>query len=126
MIYDSHGGLNLKNNKNKGSGLKIISELAPDTSNNSEKISNTINNRTILTTIIYPNPTDGSITIEFVGQIDRNIQISLLNSFGQPVYSNENITVNRIDIDISNLPKGIYVLIGTFGNNSISEKIILK
>jgi hypothetical protein len=29
-------------------------------------------------------------------------------------------------IDISSLPKGVYFLIGTFGENSISEKVVLE
>ena len=42
------------------------------------------------------------------------------------IFSKGNIAENKLDIDISNLPKGIYFLKGTFGNKSISDKIILK
>ena len=75
---------------------------------------------------IYPNPTNGKITIEFVGKIDRNIKIELINSNGQTVFSKDNIIEKKLDINISHLPKGIYYLVGTFNEKAISEKIILK
>ena len=104
------------------SALKIISAINPDSSNENSSIENP----SILYTKIFPNPTDGKITIEFEGKIERNIKIELISSAGQIVFSKDNIIEKTLNIDISQLPKGIYILKGVFGNNTISDKIILK
>lgn len=116
----------LEQNQNSDSTLQIISEVIPDRVSVNDKVSSCIENPSLLYTKIYPNPTEGKITVEFVGKTERNIKIELLNSIGELVFSKDNITSSIIDIDISHLPNGVYVLKGTFGINSVSEKIILK
>lgn len=83
-------------------------------------------NSPVLYTKIFPNPTKDKITIEFAGKVDRNIRIELFNFSGQCVYFKDNITDSKIEIDVSFLRQGVYELKGTFGNNSVSEKIIIK
>lgn len=112
-------------NSSKGE-LEIISKLG-----NNEKISDPtvysdINNPPVLYTKIYPNPTLGQINIEFEGNVDGNIKIELINSSGQKVFEMNNINQDKINIDISHLSAGIYYLSGTFGKNTVSNKIILE
>ncbi|AEA43975.1 hypothetical protein Fluta_1989 [Fluviicola taffensis DSM 16823] len=76
-------------------------------------------------TKIYPNPTQGKINIEFEGRIFGEVEIQLINSMEQIVFTKSGIKEN-FHIDIAHLPKGIYYLVGNFGENSISEKIILE
>lgn len=76
-------------------------------------------------TKIYPNPTQGRINIEFEGSIFGEVEIQLINSMEQIVFTKSGIKEN-FHIDIAHLPKGIYYLVGNFGENSISEKIILE
>lgn len=76
-------------------------------------------------TKIFPNPTQGKINIEFEGQIKGNVEIKMINSMDQTVFIKSGIK-ESFSIDISSLPKGTYFLIGTFGENSVSEKIILE
>ncbi len=130
-IVDCPGPLKLMpvDEKSESNGsLKIISEIEQDSGNIviNEQVSTSIDNPPLLYTKIYPNPTNGKITIEFVGKIDRNIKIELINSNGQTVFSKDNIIEKKLDINISHLPKGIYYLVGTFNEKAISEKIILK
>ncbi|HNR48033.1 MAG TPA: family 16 glycosylhydrolase [Bacteroidia bacterium] len=111
------------------STLHILSEVEQDSlSNSSERreAESVENNPPILYTKIYPNPTDGKISIEFVGYTDKIIAIELINSLGEKVYSKENIKDKKLDIDISPLPKGVYFLKGIFGSDSITDKIILN
>lgn len=112
----------IQNNFSNKGALKIISE---DENNNQEK-SATIENPPVLYTKIYPNPTNGIVKIEFVGKINKNIKIELINSSGQSVFKKDNITDSILEIDIANLPKGIYYLTGYFGKKAVSEKIILN
>jgi beta-glucanase (GH16 family) len=76
-------------------------------------------------TKIYPNPTQGRINIEFDGKIVGDVEIKLINNLDQTVFVKKSIKENFY-IDISELPKGVYFLTGTFGENSISEKIVLE
>jgi hypothetical protein len=79
-----------------------------------------------LYTKVYPNPTDGIIEIEFAGQIDVDMKIEILSTFGVVMFKKNNIKENMLKIDISSYPKGAYYLKGTFGNSTIRDKIILK
>jgi len=110
------------------SALKIISSIEPDSinGNNNKQAYANIENPPLLYIKVFPNPTEGKITIEFDGKIERNIKIEFINSSGQNVFSKDNITEKTLNIDISHLPKGIYFLKGTFGDKSVSDKIILN
>lgn len=104
-----------------------ISSIEPDSINdNNKQTSPNIENPSLLYTKIYPNPTKGEISIEFDGKIVQNMKIEVINSHGQIVFSKNVIEEKSLKIDISHLPKGIYFLKGTFGNKSISDKIILN
>ena len=110
------------------SSLKISS--AADVENKIENIVNPLSANTeshpVLYVKIFPNPSEGKITIDVTGNTERNIKIEMVNTTGQIVFSKENVIEKNLDIDISNLPKGIYFLKGTIGDKSVSEKIILK
>jgi Secretion system C-terminal sorting domain len=56
-------------------------------------------------TSVYPNPNKGAFTIEHPSETE---DISITNAIGQVVYSNKVKDVNRSDVDISNLPSGLY------------------
>ncbi|MEI8201607.1 MAG: T9SS type A sorting domain-containing protein [Bacteroidota bacterium] len=75
---------------------------------------------------IYPNPSDGKITIEFIGKIDCEVKIELIDFTGKVIFLSDCISSKSIDIDISQFSKGVYILKGTFNNNSITDRIILK
>lgn len=81
--------------------------------------------KTLMYTKIFPNPSNGLITIEFSGKLEETIVIELINSNGISVYK-ETVSTEKIDIDVSKLPKGVYSLKGTFGDKSISNTVILN
>ena len=116
----------LSTNQKSDSTLQIISGITPENEEISSNVSPIIDNSTILYIKIYPNPTEGQITIEFVGNLQLNKKIEIINSLGEVVHLEDNISSNSIIIDISSLPKGVYILKGTFGLSSVSEKIVLK
>jgi hypothetical protein len=121
---------NSKNNKLFRQFFKIISDFPSNTINTNSSLlkgKKAIENRPVLYSKIFPNPSNGKITIEFEGKLDnQNIKIELINLAGQIVFLRDNIVEKILDIDISHLPKGIYFLKGTFGEKSVSNKIILE
>lgn len=57
---------------------------------------------------IVPNPSNGHITIET--NIDNFFNIEVLNQFGQLMFFEENL-INNSKVDLSNLNKGVYIII---------------
>lgn len=77
---------------------------------------------------LYPNPSNGLITIE--GNIQANeANIAVYNTFGQVVYSaKEAINDNYMlqNIDLSDLPKGIYRLVLKSENEKHGLQLIIQ
>ena len=72
--------------------------------------------------IIYPNPNNGQFIITNSEPINK-IFISDLQ--GKNVYSNKNLNVNRLDIEVNNLEKGMYLVnIVTINGMNIKTVII--
>jgi beta-glucanase (GH16 family) len=120
---------NISKSKMKDIGLlQTLNDTSKIGSDKDNVDKNVIQNhqKAILYTKIYPNPSYGSLTVEFEGEIDRPIKIDLFDSKGVTVYSKEIVSLNKLVIDVSFLNKGIYILKGTFGENSIIEKIIIQ
>ncbi len=78
---------------------------------------------------LYPNPTTGIINIIIEGYSEQNLTIEVLNITGELVYSKQlkNMKVKTIEkIDLSDQPKGIYIL--KLHNNKIMHfrKVLLQ
>ena len=68
---------------------------------------------------IYPNPTNGKLWL--AGEEVEEFKINILNIAGKRVH---NFSKNGNSIDISDLPRGIYIVNITTENNSHIEKIV--
>jgi hypothetical protein len=87
---------------------------------NDIKISPTgIANSSIHNLSIYPNPNDGTFTIE--GTYD-NVDIRIINAFGVEVYQNHLGLPSKVNITTQ--PKGIYFIRLDTGNRVYFEKLI--
>ncbi len=76
---------------------------------------------------MYPNPTNGIISLVQQSQAIRKQQIiEIYNLIGEKIYSAVNNQQSEFTIDISNQPKGIYFLNLTDGETSNTKKIILQ
>jgi parallel beta-helix repeat protein len=70
---------------------------------------------------VYPNPTASDLSIKFD---DATItQIAILNQFGQTVITKNNVNGNAANLNVSDLPTGIY-FVSVNGNQSQSKKFI--
>ena len=79
--------------------------------------------------LIYPNPSDGIINIEFSSDITLDFSLSLLNLIGQLViidkqelFSGEYVK----QVDVSNYANGIYFIEVKTDNGVINKKLILQ
>jgi hypothetical protein len=73
--------------------------------------------------IIYPNPTYSTITIELPTQPSKNTILTLSNTNGQQLIT-QPITKPQTEIDISHLPKGIYIVKVWNDKDVMVQKII--
>lgn len=75
--------------------------------------------------IVYPNPTSGSITIEFPADI-INARVEIFNYLGTMVASmDQNTYAKKWNLDLSNLNNGVYCIVVRIGDKVISEKVVL-
>lgn len=75
---------------------------------------------------IYPNPTDGQLKVE-ISNLDQSDEcnLSIFNANGQNVQSVKSKS-SIAEFDISNQPKGIYILVILINGEKSTWKIIKK
>lgn len=86
-------------------------------------IENDFNNAKV---ILFPNPTNGIITVKnnFTEKIKK---ITVLSMLGKNVYKTSKLNDNDITIDLNHLPSGVYFVKIKWNNSTKSiEKIIIK
>lgn len=88
----------------------VLQTRAAEKSTN-ESYSEMLNDRDIR---IYPNPTEGQLTVEITG--DGACRFDIYNISGQQVLTT-NSGPGRVVLDISSQPKGFYILRITTGND---------
>lgn len=57
--------------------------------------------------VLFPNPTNGNLTIT-INEIRQSTQLYITNIDGKLVYNNSNINSKKLNVDISDLAKGLY------------------
>ncbi len=72
---------------------------------------------------IYPNPSKGIFSINISGFKSKNIKLNISDITGKQVY-NTDVSDEKININISNKPTGIYIMNLYIDNTVISKKII--
>lgn len=77
---------------------------------------------------VFPNPNTGSLTIQLANTNNAVIAVSIVNTLGETVYT-ENVQVNGSltkSIDLSTLAKGIYIVKASSGTSQQLQKLILQ
>lgn len=82
-------------------------------------------------TNIYPNPTEGIVTLSYKGMPNEPYNVSVINVLGEMVYSNvlevnaTNLN-NEILLDLRDLQKGAYFLTHSNGQEIKTERLTIK
>ena len=76
---------------------------------------------------LYPNPTDGKIMLDFGSQPVKVLEISVLNSIGSPVLLKKvQKVIQKEEVDLSDKPAGIYLLLLKTETGLLSRKVVIK
>ncbi|HSY75858.1 MAG TPA: alkaline phosphatase D family protein, partial [Bacteroidia bacterium] len=115
--------------------MKAPAVIAPRTTNppfapaipaNPAGINETSNNLVVLS--CYPNPATNYVTLQFCLNEQVKVLITMTDISGKVVYTSSWTKtikgVNNGDINITNLPEGVYLVNITAGGNTYSKKII--
>ncbi len=69
---------------------------------------------------VYPNPSNGQISVDLAGMKDELVRISLFNAVGKKMYDAFLPAISIHKLDFSNLTKGLYYLKANWREHSIS------
>jgi hypothetical protein len=78
---------------------------------------------------VYPNPTRGVLNISFVVDEIDNFELTIVDAFGKMLYHevNQDFSGEYIKkVDLSNRPKGIYMVQIKTKDSFISQRIVLQ
>ena len=70
---------------------------------------------------VYPNPSEGLFTIEYLSQPD---DVHITNSMGQLIRFNSRSDEHFMQIDLADQPNGIYHITAIYNNKRITKKIV--
>ena len=78
---------------------------------------------------LYPNPAKDQVVVEFDGASNAQIEVSILNTTGQVVYTSQNAfaTQARLQVNTSNLTAGIYfVRLTNAKQQAVTKRLIVQ
>ena len=75
---------------------------------------------------IFPNPSNGNITVKFENSTSKNISIKVINLLGEVVYLTNSYLNESTTIDLSNLANGFYHIQINCDGKIATKKIIIK
>ena len=75
--------------------------------------------------LIYPNPTNGIITLDLVNTINNLTEIEIMDMLGQTIFK-KITSLEKLNIDLSNFSEGIYLLKLTHKETISLNKIIFE
>jgi len=75
----------------------------------------------------YPNPVSDKLNIEFSLESDSDVNYQVISSTGKVFLNNRigflNSSQHKVEMDLSDLPSGLYVVILNAGNSRITSKV---
>lgn len=103
----------------RGADRYIVSQLVPS---KASQITQSINEMTLPSISVYPNPVSSYLNIECTNAMDK---IELLNTVGQSVYVKQSSSKQET-INLESIDKGVYILKIDSGKQNILKKIVVR
>jgi len=123
-VTNSNPYSQLTNNTTWYTSANLSFEFVSSTLSGVKEVSNNASQ-----TVVYPNPANGSAYVKVSLSKNENVEISVMNLVGQVVkstFANGNVGENNIQVDLSGLNTGVYMVTVKAGNNSSTKKIVVE
>jgi hypothetical protein len=78
------------------------------------------------TVSVFPNPTSGALTVQFAELPSKTTHLTVVNTVGQTVLAKQQIADLNTSLDLSNLPKGLYLLRLQSGTSVSSVRVVVQ
>jgi hypothetical protein len=75
---------------------------------------------------VYPNPTDGIINLSLGQGMDENLILDILDMQGAVLMKGIHLTNNSMQVDLSMLSPGIYLIRLTGRNTQAHNKLVIR
>ena len=101
--------------------LNVTGGTAKISNNKEAEIVNT-------STVLYPNPAKDSVKINFIAEEKQEVEVLIYNLNGSIVKSvktNNSVGMNNMDIDLSDLQSGQYIVTINNGDKIVNSKLII-
>ncbi|MBX7181167.1 MAG: T9SS type A sorting domain-containing protein [Bacteroidia bacterium] len=76
--------------------------------------------------LVFPNPAQSKVWIKTQGFQGKSVQVSLINTLGELVYSNYHASTETMEINLDELAKGLYHLNLSNGEQQITHKLSVE
>jgi hypothetical protein len=75
---------------------------------------------------VFPNPTSGALTVQFAELPSKTTHLTVVNTVGQVVLAKQQLTDLATSLDLSGLPKGLYLLRLQSGTSVSSVRVVVQ
>lgn len=76
--------------------------------------------------MVYPNPSNGRIFVENTSATEKSATVSVLNTVGQTVYTNNFSNLVKESIDLSNQPDGLYTVRISTASGVVNKTVVVS
>lgn len=76
--------------------------------------------------MVYPNPSNGRIFVENTSTTEKSASVSVLNTVGQIVYTNNFSNLVKESIDLSNQPDGLYTVRISTASGVVNKTVVVS
>lgn len=75
---------------------------------------------------VYPNPTNGLVTIQLNDEYSKNFSIEIYDALGRKIIYHVSESANDYTADLSSYPEGLYIIRINTGDRTINKKLLLS
>ncbi len=75
---------------------------------------------------VYPNPTNGLVTVDLKGLIAEKATVEVYNAMGQAIIVKEFAEAGRFDVDLTNNASGVYTIKLIADGHVITKRVVLQ
>ncbi|MDD4991524.1 MAG: T9SS type A sorting domain-containing protein [Paludibacter sp.] len=75
---------------------------------------------------VYPNPASDELIINLPFEKKSAVSIKIVDVTGREVYSKEAVSVEKENINVSNLSNGIYLVVAKQGDVKLTQKLLIR